>query len=399
MKTHRLIITTAAALAISGSYLGQAWAGTLTAMTTSLADVIAPIDLTAEGQTDWAYWGLYTVTDFDQKAGGTPQISNYTLMGTRDALSYDNSSTLFSWTDGNPDPTATATAAGIYFPGTNDGFEVDVAADTTLKLFNIYVGAWAAGIHVEAELSDGSAPLYVDETLSHDTSGGPNRVYRFLYAANSSGQTLKVRAWVISTVDINGNVTLQAATLQPLPPLSVTEPAVSPTNTVASGTLVTMNVQAQGAFPYHYQWLVDNGSGFVPVPNSNTNTVSVDTTTLHGAYNYKVVVTNNLGGAVTSAPVTLTVSVPSGVLQALSDNLAGVTEVNLTAEGTLDWAHWGIINSTDFDQKSGVTSQIAITSRSAPHWTTSNIAAMPRDLPGRMEPQPTQPPPRIRAFT
>jgi hypothetical protein len=359
MKTHRLLIALATGLGIVGSFVAPARAGSLSAMFTPLGDVIAPIDLTAEGETDWAFWGLYAATDFDQKLGGTGEIPSYIRLGTGETYRYDNSSTLFTWTDGTPDAFATATTAGIYFPGMGHGYELDVPADTTPRMLNLYVGAWAAQIHFEASLSDNSAPVYIDETLSHDLSGGPNRRYSVIYAANSAGQTLKVKAWVVSTVDLWGNVTLQAATLRPVPALSITQPTISPSESVAVGTLVTMSVTAQGAFPYYYQWLVDHGSGFVPVANSNTNRIVVDTTGFNGVYSYKVVVTNDAGGLATSAPATLTVNVPTGVLQVSSDDLAGVTEVNLTSEGTLDWAHWGLLYSGDFDQKAGVTSQIS----------------------------------------
>ena len=33
--------------------------------------------------------------------------------------------------------------------------------------------------------------------------------------------------------------------------------------------------------------------------------------------------------------------------------------VNLTAEGTLDWAHWGLASGASFDHKAGVTHQIS----------------------------------------
>ena len=185
--------------------------------------------------------------------------------------------------------------SGIYFVGVSNGYEVDVTADVTPRLLNIYVGAWGGAIHFEASLSDGSAPAYVDETFSHDTTGGPNRRYTVIYAANSAGQTLKVKAWVISIVDPGGNVTLQAASLQPVPALSVTQPAVSPTNVFAAGTPITMSVQAQVPFPYYYQWLVNSGSGFVSVPGSDTNTLFVNTTALLGSYVYEVIVTNTSG--------------------------------------------------------------------------------------------------------
>jgi hypothetical protein len=344
---------------IGAACASKADAGTLAGMLTSLEAVTAPIDLTAEGQTDWAYWGLSAVTDFDQKLGGSGSITNYTLLGSRDVLFYDNSPTAFSWSDGTPDTSANGTTTGIYFPGGGDGYEVDVAADTTPRLLNIYVGAWAGTVHFEASLSDGSAAPYADNTLSHSNLGGPNRRYSIIYAANSSGQTLKIKAWVTAATDINGNVTLQAATLQPLPPLTVSTPAVSPAPSVGAGTIVALSAEAQGAFPYSYNWLVSTGGGFVSVPNSNTNALRVDTTGLHGVYTYEVVVTNNSGGAVTSAPVSLTVTIPNGVLQVRSDDLTQPAEINLTTGGTLDWAHWGLNTSADFDQKAGVVSQIA----------------------------------------
>jgi len=47
----------------------------------------------------------------------------------------------------------------------------------------------------------------------------------------------------------------------------------------------------------------------------------------------------------------------AGIL--LGNEAAAPASVNLTAEGTLDWAHWGLSTATDFDQKSGVANQIS----------------------------------------
>jgi hypothetical protein len=333
--------------------------GNLSGVATSLAGVTTSIDLTVEGQLDWAYWGFVLPTDFDQKEGGTNEINNYIQIGPNAALSYDNSESVFNWEDGTPDLTATNMTSGIYFIGVSNGYEVDVTADTTPRLFNIYVGAWAATIHFEADLSDGSTPAYINETFSHDTSGGANRRYSIIYAADSAGQTLQVKAWPIAIVDPGGNVTLQAASLEQVPALGVSTPTVTPTNTFAAGTPITMSVEAQGPFPYYYQWFVKSGSGFVPVPDSATNTLTVNTTGLDGSYIYQVVVTNNSGGAVTSAPVTLTATIPTGLLRVSSFNLADVSEINLTSEGTLDWADWGLALPTDFNDKANVISQIS----------------------------------------
>jgi hypothetical protein len=361
MNSHRLRSTlaiTAAWFVTTAASLNLAKGGNLSGMATSLAGVTTSIDLTVEGQLDWAYWGYVLPTDFDQKEGGTNEIDNYIQIGTNSALSYGNSESIFNWEDGTPDLTATNMTSGIYFIGVSNGYEVDVTADATPRLFNIYVGAWAATIHFEAELSDGSAPAYVDETFSHDTLGGANRRYSIIYAADSPGQTLKVKAWPISTVDVGGNVTLQAASLERVPPFGVSPPTAAPTNIFAAGTPVTISVEAQGPFPYDFQWLVNSDSGFVQVPGSDTNTLALSTTNLNGVYTYEVVLTNNSGGAVTSAPITLTATIPTGRLQVSSLNLAAVTEINLTPEGILDWADWGLTQPTDFNDKVGVTSQI-----------------------------------------
>jgi hypothetical protein len=361
MKTQCLgstLAIIAASFVITGASSNLARGGTLSGMATSLAGITTSIDLTGEGQRDWAYWGYVLPTDFDQKEGGTNEIDNYLQIGTNSALSYGNSESVFNWEDGTPDLTATNMTSGIYFIGVSNGYEVDVTADATPRLFNIYVGTWAATIHFEAELSDGSAPTYIDETFSHDTLGGPNRRYSIIYAADSSGQTLKVKAWPISTVDVNGNVTLQAASLERVPLFGVSRPTVTPTNVFAAGTPVTISVEPQGPFPYFYQWLENSGGGFVPVPGSDTGTLALTTTNFNGVYTYEVVITNNSGGAVTSAPVTLTATVPTGVLKVTSFNLAAVAEINLTTEGVLDWADWGLTQPTDFNDKTGVTSQI-----------------------------------------
>src|ERR1043165_7856042 len=40
------------------------------------------IDLTAQGSSDWAHWGLDTKNLFDQKLSATQRISTFTLIGT-----------------------------------------------------------------------------------------------------------------------------------------------------------------------------------------------------------------------------------------------------------------------------------------------------------------------------
>ena len=89
----------------------------------------------------------------------------------------------------------------------------------------MYVGVWAAGGRLEASLSDGSTPVYIDTSISNPTST-TNAVYTLNYQAASPGQTLSVKWTVHTTFNAWSNVTLQAATL-----VGGTAPTPTPTPT------------------------------------------------------------------------------------------------------------------------------------------------------------------------
>jgi hypothetical protein len=76
----------------------------------------------------------------------------------------------------------------------------------------------------------------------------------------------------------------------------------------------TLAVQASGATPLHYDWQTDNGSGGVTwtdLPNSNTNSYDLDTTSMAaGTYLYQVIVTN-VNSMATSSVVQLNLSAAS----------------------------------------------------------------------------------------
>jgi hypothetical protein len=92
---------------------------------------------------------------------------------------------------------------------------------------------------------------------------------------------------------------------------------VSPTNNVFVGTLVTFTASVSGAQPLYFQWQFNNGGGFTNIPGANTNTLVLNAAVTNTG-SYELVVTNSYG-AVTSAPVTLTVTLdttPPVVLRA-----------------------------------------------------------------------------------
>ena len=111
------------------------------------------------------------------------------------------------------------------------------------------------------------------------------------------------------TLLIFDNVRLDAT---PLPQSATALPPTlsSPSNTVYSGTVVTLSENPGGAPPFHYQWRTDNGSGgatFSDVLGANSAMLAVDTTSfaLNKPVEYLVIVTNSLGGS-TGTPVALT---------------------------------------------------------------------------------------------
>ena len=168
-------------------------------------------DLTLEGTTDWAHWGLTTASSFDHKSNVTQQISNYTRIGSGSGGNFTDGSILYSWSDGTPVTSATNSGSAIYIPGLNKGFEINVPADTTSRTLKVYVGVYAAQGKFEASLSDASAAMITDTSVINQT-GSSNQVYTITYNAATGGQSLKVR-WTAAAIYRHGNVILQAATL------------------------------------------------------------------------------------------------------------------------------------------------------------------------------------------
>jgi hypothetical protein len=183
--------------------------GTLTG---SVAKPVSPVQLTQEGTLDWAHWGLAAVTDFNHKSGVTPQISNYALVGGIAPRRFANGLVGFTWTDGTPAPTATATPTGVLVSGQNNGFQITVPADTNLRTLRVYVGVWGNQGNMAAQLSDGSAPVYTDASLTNTGGSTTFGVYTFRFNAISAGQRLTVTYTVHNPG--TGTVWFSAASLQ-----------------------------------------------------------------------------------------------------------------------------------------------------------------------------------------
>ena len=209
---------TAATFTTSGTALLDAaikWArggGSLTG--TIAASPVGSVNLTSEGILDWAHWGRNGTTAFDHKAGVPQKITNITKIGSGALNWFNDCPAIFSWSDGTPTTTSN-TPTGINTNGSvGNGFEISIPADKNLKTLRLYVGVWYTQGKLEATLSDGSAPPYVD-TSQNKNNGGSFGSYTIRFKAASSGQTLKVRFTILNQYfSPNGVVSLEAATLQ-----------------------------------------------------------------------------------------------------------------------------------------------------------------------------------------
>ena len=389
-----MMTITAAGGAVAGSYpfVVTATNGTLN-HSTSVTVVVTPalsggalsgfmtspsgtVQLTTAGTFDWAHWGLNTITDFDHKASGAQQISDITLVGGGNLHRYANNSVAFTWTDGTPTPSVTNSKTGVYSLGQGTGFSITVPADPTPRTLTVYVGAFQAQGRMVARLSDGSAPDYVDTSLINTVGVTTLGAYTFAYSAASSGQTLTVT--FIQDSATLGNVTLQAATLSGGPDFSVNASPSSRTVLPGGGAAYTVNVSAlngfSGSVAFTANGLPPGATGTfspatVTTAGSTTLTVNTNAGVIPGTYPVTITAANGL--LVHTAPVTLSVTTPAtgGVL---SGSMAAPTgPVQLTLEGSSDWAHWGFAAATDFNHKAAVTQQI------------SNIATVGPNTPAR----------------
>lgn len=323
------------------------------------------VDLTAAGPTDWVHWGLDSDVSVNRKDGVVPQISDISLLAATNivvyAFQFGDNANGYSWDDGIPTLAATNTTTGLWAyadPPVGSGFQITAPASTNLRTLNVFVGAFAAQGRFEASLSDASTPAYVETSLSNHRNG-PGRVYTIQYAANSTGQTVRIQWTLADTRGQTANVTLQAAALSALgennppfvlltnPPSNFAFPVPASVTLAArasdlDGTISkveffegTNELGAVPSSPFHYDW---NAS----VP---------------GQYFLRAVATDNDGETSTSPPVEVFAYQSGGSLTG-SVALPPIS-VNLTEEGTADWAHWGLVAPASFNHKASVAQRIS----------------------------------------
>jgi hypothetical protein len=357
-----------ATLVLGAGFAFQALAGTISGSFEPVA-AGSNVDLTLSGKTDWIHWGLYTDTSINRKSGVTPMIGDFALLGTGVvyAYQYGDNYNGYTWYDGSPVTSQTNTTTGVWayqaFPPEllGAGFQLSVPADSTPRILQVFVGAFAARGQFQATLSDGGLP-YTDTSL-FNSGNGPGGVYVLNYKANSPGQTLTVK-WTLyqraaGSNSITGNITLQAATLTATnadnPPfVRITEP----TNQAAYTTPTNIPLEAVAE---DYDGWVTNLSFFAA--GTKLGQVSASPYTFDwnnpgiGRYLLSALAEDNSGGSRYSPSVEVFVCATGGQLAGSVKDAPGT--VNLTAEGTSDWVHWGLVTNTSVDRKSGVSPLIS----------------------------------------
>ncbi len=319
------------------------------------------VNLTGEGTSDWSHWGTTTSDSWDHKSGITPQIGNFTRIGPVGTIRYEGSPVSYNWNNGTPIP-LTTTSTGVFTYGIGNGFQLTVPADTTEKRLKVYVGVWRAGGRFEATLSDGSASPYIDTTIS--STNAIDGVYTIDFRAATDGQTLTVKWTLQSNTYPVANVTLQSASLSnigppanqaPVPNAGSDQLVTLPAVANLSGTASDDGLPAPPTAP-STTWSKFSGPGTVTFGNANL----LNTTATFGAagtYVLRLTASDGLLSGTDDVTVTVNAGGATGIVSATSGNTP--TNVNLTAEGTADWAHWGLDSAGAFNRKNAAPQQIS----------------------------------------
>ncbi|MEP6662768.1 MAG: Ig-like domain-containing protein [Verrucomicrobiota bacterium] len=347
-------------------FVETASAGTLTGTFSPIA-AGSNVNLTAEGKLDWVHWGLFSDSSLNRKATVASQIRDFTISYNTNlffgaAYRYNDNYNGYTWLDGTQESSVTNTTTGVYAvggfgPPDTDGFQIIVPADTTLKTLKVYVGTYAARGHFQATLSD-RPTSYSDTTLSN-FSNGPGGVYIIDFAANSAGQTLTIRWTISSKTQVDGNVTLQAATLSAVgannPPFAkITSPLVNATFTAPANITVDANAFDPDGTISKVEFY-RNGT---KAGEDASSPFSFTMTNVSPGY-YQLTANPVDNGSATSASRSIDVFVNSTGGTLNGSVSFPPASVNLTSEGNMDWVHWGLTNAADVNRKSAVPAQIS----------------------------------------
>jgi len=228
-----------------------------------------------------------------------------------------------------------------------------------------YDGATSVTLYTGSESSPVGTPQNLVRTVTTPMNVGT--AFR-LMIGNNSARSRAFDGWIDDVRFYTGTANAafveavrSAATNIPNPYAS--SPTVLPANTVYAGTTVTLTGSNSGTPPIANTWQTDNGSGgatWVDLPNSNTNSYTIDTTALSNqTLEYRLAVTNS-AGSYAGAPATLIVLPASGpivvsntVVTPATVAVGGSVVVSGAFKGTLPISYQWLFTDTN-----GVTSLV-----------------------------------------
>lgn len=123
---------------------------------------------------------------------------------------------------------------------------------------------------------------------------------------------------------------------------SINQFTVSPSNAVLSGALVTFQANVSGVPPLDLQWQFNNGGGYANLPGAGSNTLTFNAT-LANRGSYQLILTN-IYGAVTSAPIALSVTLDTNPPVVMAAFNIGATSVEVDFSKSLAAAATNLAN-------------------------------------------------------
>jgi hypothetical protein len=335
-------------------------AATITGFFTNVPPGVT-VDLSGEGQLDWGHWGQPNEWSYNHKYGVTQQITNAAFItdsGYGDGPAFwEGGTNVFGWTNGTPTRVVAGTTNGVSIAadklqGNATGFQFQCRADTAQRKLKVYVATTGANASFKAQFNS-SGPSYSDSLQGSGVAGSLNRVYVLTFQGDSPNDVINV---TFTSSDKPGFLTLQAASVS-----GTNAPPTAAISTPADGTAfpapATFSLSASAGDSDGTVTNLALYKGSAPLGRAGGGSLNLTVTNLPtGAWNLFAVATDNAGLSATSFPVNVYVITNGGTL--LGSVATPPGNVNLTAEGTTDWAHWGLTLPTSFDRKAGVAQRI-----------------------------------------
>ena len=323
------------------------------------------VDLTAEGVTDWAFWGNNAGTAKDEKSGGTAIGAVAKAIGTEgNFANFSDGDVAFSWTDGTTDASDTsiegiftAVRSGSVTYATGHGYTVPITGvGTGEQTLRLYMGVFNAEVTVTATLGDGSATP-VSVVVNNNTASGDlptlYKVVTFNFAAASGGQTLTLDVEVNTDPGVGANVSLSAISLSGA---KVAAPELTPPNGTGTDSVsVSMTTDTPNADIF---FTTDGITAPTTSATRYTGPISLTSNTTVRAI-------GAVGGYSNSSETSVTYSVSASTgaqLQGHIEHIPTPPEVDIETEGSTDWKHLALTATNDVNIKNGGSGAIGTVS-------------------------------------